>query len=78
LFCKVNKKSICFHKKKETFLEVSSISLKTFYGKPIMLKKAHEASLPKKRTLSEVEGQQVFHLVSFGQDENLAISGCFL
>ena len=43
-----------------------------------MLKKAHEASLPKKRTLSEVEGQQVFHLVSFGQDENLAISGCFL
>ena len=39
-----------------------------------MLKKATEATLPKKRPLSEVEGQQGFHLVSFGQDENLIIT----
>ncbi len=46
-FCFVNliKKSICFHKK-ETFLEVSSISLKTFYDKPIILKKATKVSPP--------------------------------
>jgi len=52
LFCKVNKKINLFSQKKETFLEVSSISLKTFYNKPIMLKKAPEATLLKKRTLS--------------------------
>ena len=38
LFCKFNKKINLFSQKQETFLEVSSISSKTFHDKPIMLK----------------------------------------
>jgi len=47
-------------------LKVSLISLKNFCDESRMLKKAPEGS-----------AQQGFHLVSFGQDENLVI-GCSL
>ncbi|AZI39931.1 hypothetical protein [Epilithonimonas vandammei] len=53
--------------KKETLLKVSCISKKSFVDKPIVW----ENTQPK---AAEAPVQQGFHLVSFGQDENLAIS----
>ena len=56
--------------KKETLLKVSCISKKSFVDKPIVW----ENTQPK---AAEAPVQQGFHLVSFGQDENLVIGGSF-
>jgi hypothetical protein len=51
--------------KKETFLEVSSIFLKTFYNKPIMLKKDTEIWTSKLPFLNEKEAQELATTISF-------------
>ena len=52
--------------KKETLLKVSCISKKSFYDNPIISEKAQQKA-------PEASVQQGFHLVSFGQDEELVI-----
>ena len=53
--------------KKETLLEASCISKKSFYDNPIMSEKAQQKA-------PEASVQQGFHCSCFARNENLAIS----
>ena len=54
--------------KKETLLEASCISKKSFYDNPIMSEKAQQKA-------PEASVQQGFHCSCFARNENLAIIG---
>ena len=56
---------------KETLLEASCISKKSFYDNPIMSEKAQQKA-------PEASVQQGFHCSCFARNENLAIVGQFL